>query len=227
MESTKFYEVLETLRRRDPASPTGFESDRVFAARLGIANKTITLYKRGAIPKAETIQKIVQRGGYSNEDFYKLLANAAGGERQQPASNIETPVYAVTDVTVSGVKGNKAPLFSISVPVALNAVVSRSSLSAVLLSDNDGSCEPRIPRGSVVVYSTGPGDPENQKLYMFEGPNGAYPALLRVRGRQIWRSGINLEDLKTITLKEFEEEVIGVVVMISVLEINIPGIPKQ
>lgn len=43
METTKFFEVLETLRRRDEASPTGYESDRAFAERLGVANKTITL----------------------------------------------------------------------------------------------------------------------------------------------------------------------------------------
>ena len=77
METTKFYEVLESLRRKDSASPTGYESDLAFSQRLGLANKTITLYRRGAVPKAETIKKIQLRGGYTNDEMYKLLAAAA------------------------------------------------------------------------------------------------------------------------------------------------------
>lgn len=221
METTKFFEELEKLRKPDPTSPTGWESDRIFCQRLGLANKSITLYKRGAIPTTETIRRVITKGGYTNEDMYRLLGAAAGGDTPRAASSSETPVFRASDVCIDGPISEK-PLFGFSVPPVMNVAISRSTLSGILLSPDDTRCEPKVPRGAVVIYTTAPSEPTNQKLYVFDSPDGARVALIRVRGRQMWRSGETLDDLKQITLKEFENEVIGTVVMISTIEVNIP-----
>lgn len=179
------------------------------------------------MPKAETIKKIAQKGGYSNEDMFRMLAGAAGGEKAAPISNLETAVFAVDDMTLDGPPDGAKPMFTVSVPMVYNALVSRSSLVGVLLRDGDASCEPLIPRGSVVVYSNGPCDPENRQMYLFQGTSGPYVAMMRVNGRQLWRSGETIDKFDIITTKEFEEQVMGQVVLTMNLRIHIPGVTKR
>jgi hypothetical protein len=228
METTKFYEELDKLRLSDPTSPTGKESDRALAKRLGIANKSITLYRYGTLPRADTIRGFTKVGGYNTETLHRLLGAAAGEQSEaKPISERNTPVYYIDDVGIDGVAPGAKPIFNIGVPMELNVHVSRSSLVGVKIDGNDVTCEPRVPRGSVVVYSNSPSDPENMALYVFCEEGITHIAMLRVRGRSIWKSNARLEDLKQITSKEYEGTVLGKVIMVYSIEINIPGVTDQ
>jgi hypothetical protein len=209
---TRFYEELNKLRLPDKQSPTGLESDRAMGNRLGIHNKTITLYKRGAIPHAATIRNMVKKGGYNTDTLYRLLGAAANDSQEDgPISERAIPVFRPEDF-VGGIPENIEPQFRVNVPMELNVIMSRSSLVGLLLDKNDNSCEPRIPRGFVVVFSNQPCDPEKGKLYVFCGEAGASMGTVRMRGTEIWRSHENLNDLRRITQENWAKNCLGVVV---------------
>jgi hypothetical protein len=210
----RFYQEFNKLRLPDKSSRTGYESDRAMGKRLGIHNKTITLYKRGSMPHPETITMIVKAGGYNTETFYRLLGAAARSDKVQPSSEKQIPVYKPEDIFLEGVDEDALPIIFVAAPMEMNVKISRRSLVGVKLDVDDNTCEPRIPRGAVVVYSSEPCDvPDDGTFYVFADGNGAKPSLVRVRGREIWRSGESLEDLVKITKDEFKKTALGKVVM--------------
>lgn len=212
METSKFYEEFDKLRLRDMSSRTGYESDRQMAKRLGIHNKTITLYKRGAVPHPQTVQMIIKAGGYNTETFQRLMSAAANREGMRMANERQVPVYRKKDIGLDAQKGG--PVFFLTVPVELNSRFQKGNLVGVLLEDSDSSCEPRISRGDVAIYLDEPcEEPEDGKFYVFADARGAQPALMRVRGREFWRSRENLEDLVKITRERFRRTTLGKVVM--------------
>jgi hypothetical protein len=217
----KFYKEFDKLRLLDAASRTGYESDRQMAKRLGIHNKTITLYKRGAIPHPQTVQMIVKAGGYNTETFQRLMAAAAQRDGVVGVGESKIPVYKQSDIGSDGILETAVPLFFLSAPMELNVLVSRKSLVGIKLDEDDNSCEPRIPRGYTVIYSSEPCDePEDNKFYVFADEIGATPAMMRVRRREIWRTGENLDDLVKISKKQFQETALGKVVMVQGFMIN-------
>jgi hypothetical protein len=176
------------------------------------------------MPKAETVKVIAK--GYNTETYYRLLSAAAGDERR-PASERSIQIFKIGDVTTEGPKTGAQPVFNVNVPIELNVAVSRASLLGLKLDGNDDTCEPRVPKGACVIYSNTPSDPENQSLYVFNVDGETRVALVRVRGRGIWRSYSTLEELEQISLKDFEDTVIGKVIMIYSLEIHVPGVTDK
>jgi hypothetical protein len=221
METTEFYEELMKLKRkdRDAYGRESRESDRAFAERLGMTNKVIIYYKRGAIPRAQTIKQIIEKGGYSLDDYYRLMAAAAGEGIKTPVSEKSVPVYAAKDFDLDGVKTGSVPLFEVTPSVLLNKTVSRRSLVGVQLPSNFTSCEPRVPRGSAVIYSNLPCEPKTEAFYVFSGPDGALVRKIVVSGRQMWWSENDLQDLVRIKMADFEASVLGQVFMMQSLEI--------
>lgn len=211
---TRFYEELDKLRLDDAASPTGKESDRALGVRLGITNKTITLYRRGAQPKASTIRQIVERGGYGPDLFHRLSAAAAGEDMAKPMSESSVNVYLSKDVDSGGPKKTARSLFNFVPPILLNKKWARSTLVCVKLDDDFQNCEPVIPRGSCVLYSNVPSDPENYKTFMFATEKGAVPRMVRVHGRQLWWTKNDINDLEKIERDDFDNAVLGEVVLV-------------
>ena len=214
MHYTRFYEELDKLRLDDPASPTGKESDRAMGTRLGITNKTITLYRRGAQPKTTTILQIVEKGGYGADMFHRLSAAAAGEEVVKPMSESCVGVFAAEDVDRNGPRKTAKPLFDFTPPKFLNKNHSRSSLMCIKIGDDYNNCEPNIPKGSCLLFANVPCEPENFKLYVFATPKGAVPRLVRVHGRQLWWSKSNLSDLEKVDRDEFDDAVLGKIIMV-------------
>lgn len=218
---TEFYKEFEKLRLPDPASKrSGFESDRQLAKRLGIHNKTITLYKRGAVPHPQTIAEMVRLGGYSQETFYRLLAAAAG--RTKSGSNSMVSVYKPKDIDEGGIVESADPLIEVTCPPEVAAKVNQSNLIGVMLGDSDMSCEPKIARGSIVVYSSEPCDePEDGAFYVFRSEGGVRAASVRVRGKEMWVTKDSLTDYEKINKNYFQETALGRVIFTTRFFINI------
>lgn len=210
--SSDFYIEFNKLRLADPAGKRGgMESDRQMAKRLGIHNKTITLYKRGATPHPQTISEMVKRGGYNQETFYRLLAAAAG--KAKSLSDKMVPVYRMNDIAADGPVEGADPIMEVTCPPEVATKVSLSNLMGVRLDDTDASCEPRIARGSVVVYSSQPCDePEDGGLYVFRSGNGIRVAGVRVRGKEMWVTKDSLKEYEKIIKKDFQETALGRVI---------------
>lgn len=214
VEHTRFYEELDKLRRDDAASPSGKESDRALGARLGITNKTITLYRRGAMPKASTILQIVEKGGYGSDMFQRLSAAAAGSEIAKPITESAVEVFSSEDVGRGGPKKKAKSLFDFVPPKFVTKKVSIPTLACIKMSEDFIACEPRIPRGSCILYTEAPCEPENYRLYVFITEKGAVPRMIRVHGRQLWWSKSSLDDLEKIEKDDFVDNVLGEIVMI-------------
>lgn len=206
---TEFYKEFEKLRLPDPGGKkSGFESDRQMAKRLGIHNKTITLYKRGAIPHPQTIAEMVKLGGYNQETFYRLLSAAAG--RTRATSDRTISVYRASDVELEGIVESAEPIFHVTCPPELSTVVNQANLVGIKLDENDVSCEPKISSGSVVVYSSEPCDePEEGIFYVFRSKGGIRPASVRVRGKEIWIANDSPKKYEKISKKDFQETALG------------------
>ena len=209
--SSDFYKEFEKLRLPDPGTKSGYESDRQMAKRLGIHNKTITLYKRGATPHPQTVSEMVRLGGYNQETFYRLLAAAAGKTRAM--SDRMVPVYRAKDVGRNGVLESAEPIIQVTCPPELDTKVNRQNLVGVMLDENDVSAEPRIPRGTIVVYSSEPCDePEDSRLYVVHDEAGTRVSAMRVKGKEIWMTAENLTDYAKITKALFSEYALGRVI---------------
>ncbi len=227
MEENKFYKEFNKLRLPDPSSRTGYESGLAMAQRLGIHNKTITQYKRGAIPYPQTVQTMVKAGGYNAETFQRLVAAAAQRDGRG-AGESKIPIYNQSDIGPDGVLDTAIPIFHLPAPMELNILVSISGLTGIKLHKNDNRCEPRIPRGSFVVYSREPCDsPANGEIFVFSDDKRATPSIIRIRGREMWRTGENLDDLIKITRDEFKQTVLGKVVTCTKFLIDIPALSEE
>jgi hypothetical protein len=209
--STDFYKEFERLRLPDPASKSGYESDRQMAKRLGIHNKTITLYKRGATPHPQTISEMVNRGGYNQETFYRLLSAAAG--KTKSLSDKMVPVYRPINISSEGVSESTDPIMEVTCPPEIATKVNKQNLIGIKLDENDTSCEPRISRGSIVVYSSEPCDePVDGGLYVVHDEAGTRVCGVRIRGKEMWMSVESLNDLVKVTKRHFQEYALGEVI---------------
>ena len=224
METTQFYRELQKLKEKDSSTGDGLESDRRFAERLGLTNKIMTYYKRGTIPRSQTIKQIVDKGGYDIDAYYRLMGSCVGVgalESKRPASERGVPIYSADEFDLDGVMEGAEPLYDVIPPVMVNKVVSRTSLLGVKLAENNTTCEPKVPRGSVVVYSNSPCEPKDRALYVFSSPNGARVRMIVLQGRQMWWTEKNLDDLTRIKMDDFRDAVMGQVVMIWSLTISV------
>lgn len=209
--SSDFYKEFERLRLPDPASKSGYESDRAMGKRLGIHNKTITLYKRGATPHPQTISEMVRLGGYNQETFYRLLSAAAG--KTKSLSDKMVPVYSPTDITSEGLSETAEPILEVTCPPEIGTKVNKQNLRGLKLAEGDASAEPRITRGSVVVFSSEPVDePADGGLYVVHDEAGTRVSQVRVRGKEMWMSVEDLSDLVKTTKRHFQEYALGRVI---------------
>jgi transcriptional regulator with XRE-family HTH domain len=211
MELSIFYKEIEKLRKDDPYSHSGKESDRSLSARFGVSHRLIKLWREGNKPDLSTISMICERLNLSEDQFLTLVYAATG----KYMTDDDIPIFDQTEVRYADcqLKGNtigRISRFNFKVPVT----VIKKAYRAIRLSEDDKFQDEDVPKGSIVILSLSRNEPLPSKLYVFANPDGS--VFLRrcvIRGRQIWLQG-GIEDAYKVGTQEFQDTVVGQIMMV-------------
>lgn len=211
MELSIFYKEIEKLRRDDPYSFSGKESDRSLSARFGVSHRLIKLWREGNKPDLSTISMICERLNLSDDQFLTLVYAATGKKMTDddiPIFDQESVRYL--DCQLEGHIVGRISRFNFKVPVT----VIKKAYRAIRLLESDKFQDEDVPKGCIVILSLSRNEPLPSKLYVFANPDGAvFVRRCIIRGRQVWLQG-GLEDAYKVGTQEFQDTVVGQIMMV-------------
>jgi len=211
MELSLFYKEIEKLRKDDPYSFSGKESDRSLSARFGVSHRLIKLWREGNKPDLSTISMICERLNLSEDQFLTLVYTATG----RNMTDDDIPMFdqgevKYIDCQLEGHTIGRISRFNFKAPV----IVIKKAYRAIRLLEQDKFEDEDVPKGSIVVLSLSRNEPLPSKLFVFANPDGTiYLRRCIIRGRQIWLQG-GPEDAYKIGTQEFQDTVVGQIMMV-------------
>lgn len=207
-----FYDEIEKMRRDDPHSPTGKESDRSLSRRIGVSHRNIKLYRDGQTPDIPTLRKIAGNIGLSEKDFLYLIY-AAEGKTQEDVRSNDVPIYLQNETKYINSNFIGEPIRYLS-HMAFNKPQSvvRAAFRGLQVNRNCRFVKAWDDADVVFIFNINKIELIPNKTYVFHDQDGKmFLRKVIVRGRQIWLSDGDEDSAEKINLDKFNETVVGLV----------------